>query len=151
MIVLQLSLFLLSRILDDMTWYSFDVYNEQTVFEAVAIAGLALSAVVQVIRKCNNEGWFMTLFVRSQIKFMISWALITTIILIFFTVFTCEHSYEDSSLLNTTTNVASFTLLYSDCCLNAAQIFLTNLSYSLICNELANKAEMIVLEMVMFG
>ena len=88
---LQLSLFLLGRLLDDISWYDVGVPNEVDVFEGIGLASMAICAVIQILRKKHIDGWWMILFVRSQFKFMISWALITTVCYLFFNIFGCER------------------------------------------------------------
>jgi len=84
------------------------------------------------------------LFFRSQLKFIIPWALDILIVILFFNIFGCQTIAPDSELVY-------FYVLYDGCCINGTQIILTNLNYSLICNTKAHLAELIVYEIVLFA
>lgn len=60
-------------------------------FEAVAIGCMIICVVLQILRKHKEEGMFRILFFRSQLKFIISWSLVITIVVLFFNIFGCSH------------------------------------------------------------
>lgn len=91
LLVLQLALFLVSRVLDDLSWHDVGVHDETKVFESVAIVGLTLCMVILLYRKRNIDGIWWILFLRSQIAFFIPYALQITIVILFFTIFGCQH------------------------------------------------------------
>ena len=82
------------------------------------------------------------LFFRSQIKFIIPWALDILIVILFFNVFGCQTVLPGTDF---------FYVQYDGCCINATQIILTNLNYSLVCNTKAHLAELIIYEIVLFA
>jgi hypothetical protein len=82
-------LFLLGRLLDDLSWYEFDVPHEVETFEGIGIVCMVLCVAIQILRKHKTEGMFRILFIRSQLKFIISWALVITIVVLFFSIFGC--------------------------------------------------------------
>lgn len=49
--VLQMCLFLLARLLDDLTWYDFDVPDEVERFDGVGIVCMVLCVGLQILRK----------------------------------------------------------------------------------------------------
>lgn len=51
LLLLQLALFTLGRMLDDMSWYDVGVPNEVNVFEGVGVAGMTFCVVIQLFRK----------------------------------------------------------------------------------------------------
>lgn len=87
----QISIFLLGRLLDDMTWYDVGVPNEVDVFEGISVACMILCVGIQVFRKHHVAGMWKILFVRSQFKFIIVWALAITICILFFNIFGCQQ------------------------------------------------------------
>lgn len=105
---------------------------------------MAICAIIQILRKKHIDGWWMILFVRSQFKFLISWALITTICYLFFNIFGCERELPETELVY-------FYIAFEGCSLNVTQLLLTNLNYSLICNTKAHRAELTIYELVLFG
>jgi hypothetical protein len=44
-------LFLLGRLLDDLTWYKFDVPDEVETFDGIGIACMVLCVGIQILRK----------------------------------------------------------------------------------------------------
>jgi hypothetical protein len=144
LLVIQLSLFLLGRLLDDLSWYDLGVPNEVNVFEGIGVASLSLSVIIKVIRKWEITDIIKILFWKSQLKFIIPWALIILIIILFFNIFGCQTHMPHTELVY-------FYVLYDGCILNSIQILLTNLNYSLICNTKAHLAELILYEIVLFG
>jgi hypothetical protein len=93
---------------------------------------MTLCVAMQILRKCELDGWWKLLLIRSQLKFVISWSLLATIMLLFFHIFGCQQTLPDNA------NILSLTT--HDCALNATQIILTNLNFSLICNTKAHRA-----------
>lgn len=89
-LILQLVLFFLARLLDDLSWYDVGVYDEVNVFEGFGVAALVVCVVLQIYRKRNIQGWFKIMFFRSQLKFIIPWSLIITIVILFFNIFGCQ-------------------------------------------------------------
>jgi hypothetical protein len=49
------------------------------------------------------------------------------------------------------TDLVYFYVLYDGCCINATQVMLTNLNFSLISNTKAYLAELILCEIILFG
>lgn len=49
--VLQILLFLLARLLDDMSWYDVGVKDEVNVFEGVSVASIFFCILIQMFRK----------------------------------------------------------------------------------------------------
>ncbi len=134
---LQIGMFLTGRILDDLTWYDVGVPNEVDVFEGISVVLMILCVLIQIYRKHTVAGMWKILFVRSQFKFIIVWALTITISILFFNIFGCQrHLPPDEE--------SYFYINYVGCCLNVTQIFLTILNYSLICNTRAERGELIV-------
>ena len=86
----QLMIYLLGRLLDDMSWYDVGVKNEVEIFEGVGVACMSTCVIIQIIRKRHIDGWWRILFLRSQAKFVISWALIITVGILFFNIFGCH-------------------------------------------------------------
>jgi hypothetical protein len=141
---LQIAMFLTGRILDDLTWYDVGVTNEVEVFEGISVVVMILCVLIQIYRKHTVPGMWKILFVRSQFKFIIVWALTITISILFFNIFGClRHLPPEEETY--------FYINYTGCCINVAQIFLTILNYSLICNTRAERAELVVYELVLFG
>lgn len=140
----QICLFLTGRILDDLTWYDVGVANEVEVFEGISVVCMVLGVLIQIYRKHNVYGMWRIFFVRSQFKFIIVWALTITISILFFNIFGCHTHLPPEE-------EGYFYITYLGCCLNVTQIFLTILNYSLICNTRAERGELIVYEMVLFG
>ena len=91
LLVLQLTLFLVSRVLDDLSWHDVGVHDETKVFESVAIAGLTLCMAILLYRKRKIDGIWWILFLRSQMAFFIPYALQITVVILFFTIFGCQH------------------------------------------------------------
>lgn len=141
---LQVSLFVLGRLVDDMTWYDVGLSNEVVVFESLSVACMLLCIAIQIYRKHNVPGMWRILFVRSQFKFIIVWALVITICILFFNIFGCHPHLPPEE-------ATYFYIEYSGCCINIAQIMLTTLNFSLICNTRAEIGELVVYEMVLFG
>jgi hypothetical protein len=112
------------------------------VFEGVGVAGMSLCVLIQIIRKHEIDGMWKILFFRSQLKFIIPWALVITICILFFNIFSCQPTLPDGSY---------FYVDYTGCCINVTQIVLTNLNYSLITNTKAHRAELILYEIILFG
>lgn len=142
LLIFQICLFLLGRILDDISWYDVGVPSEVNVFEGVGVAGMTICAVMQIIRKQKVNDFLKILFFKSQLKFMIPWALIITSCLLFFNIFGCTTVLPDTSY---------FFVDYTGCCINITQIILTNLNYSLICNTKAHMVEFVAYEIILFG
>lgn len=142
LLILQICLFMLGRILDDISWYDVGVPNEVNAFEGVGVAGMTLCTVIQIIRKHKEKEIFKIFFFKSQLKFMIPWALIITACLLFFNIFGCTPVLPDTSY---------FYVDYTGCCINVTQIILTNLNYSLVCNTKAHMAEFVAYEVILFG
>lgn len=130
LLLVQLGLFLLGRLLDDMSWYDVGIDLEVIKFEGVALAAMVIAAVIKLVRKWEIEGIMRILFWRSQLKFLIPWSLTILIVVLFFSIFGCTHEVEPDY----------FFVQYDGCCLNATQLLLTNLNYSLVCNTKANPA-----------
>lgn len=53
--------------------------------------GLTLCIAILLYRKRNIDGIWWILFLRSQIAFFIPYALQITIVILFFTIFGCQH------------------------------------------------------------
>jgi hypothetical protein len=140
----QIFVFLLGRLLDDMTWYDVGVPNEVDVFEGISVVCMGLCVGIQILRKHHVEGMWKILFVRSQFKFIIVWALAITILILFYNVFGCQRELPPAE-------ENYFYIQYTGCCLNMTQIMLTTLNFSLICNTRAETAELVVYELVLFG
>ena len=140
----QIALFLMGRILDDLTWYDIGVPNEVDVFEGISVVCMILCVLIQIYRKHNVVGMWKILFVRSQFKFIIVWSLTITIVILFFNIFGCQKELPHDEQ-------TYFYIQYTGCCLNVTQIALTILNYSLICNTRAERGELVVYEMVLFG
>ena len=77
--------------LDDLTWYELHIAHEVQIFEGVGIGCMLACIAIQIIRKRHIKGMGRILFARSQLKFIISWALIVTIVVLFFNIFGCYH------------------------------------------------------------
>lgn len=88
--IVQIGVFLLGRLLDDMTWYDVGVPNEVDVFEGISVVCMILCVAIQIYRKHHVPGMWKILFVRSQFKFIIVWALAITISILFFNIFGCQ-------------------------------------------------------------
>lgn len=129
LLVIQMSLFLVGRILDDMSWYDVGVANEVNVFEGVGVAAMTFCVILQIIRKSEIEGMWKILFFRSQLKFIIPWSLVITISMLFFHIFNCAPELPEGDY---------FYVAYTGCCINVVQILLTNLNFSLITNTKAH-------------
>lgn len=56
LLAVQLTLFLASRILDDLSWTDFQIYNENMIFQSVAIAFLIICALIKIARKEAYRG-----------------------------------------------------------------------------------------------
>jgi hypothetical protein len=141
---LQIALFVLGRLLDDMSWYDLGVQDEQNVFEGIAIGALLMSAALNVLRKRRIHGIMTELFVKSQLKFFIAWALQITIVILFFAIFGCHSVVEESE-------IANFYVDYNGCVLNSTQLLLSLLNYSLLCNTKADRAEFYAYMCVLFA
>ena len=96
LLILQLALFLLGRILDDISWYDVGVPHEVEVFEGIGLAAMTICVGIQILRKHELEGMWKILFYRSQLKFIISWSLIITICILFFNIFGCQHELPET-------------------------------------------------------
>jgi hypothetical protein len=144
LLALQITLFLLGRLLDDLSWYDVGVENEVNVFEGVGIACMTICIFLQIIRKRRVHSIMKVLFFHSQLKFFIAWALEITIVILFFNVFKCKHTLPESEL-------AYFYVDYNGCVLNATQLILTVFNYSMLCNTKADRAEFMVYEVILFG
>ena len=142
LVAVQLVLFVTGRVLDDLTWYDVGLPDEVAVFESISIACMLICVAIQIFRKPERQGFWRILFFRSQLKFLISWSLIITIGILFFSVFGCSTVDPGSDY---------FFVNYSGCVLNVTQIVLTNLNYSLICNTWAETPELIVYELALFA
>jgi hypothetical protein len=114
------------------------------VFEGISVLCMALCVAIQIYRKHTVSGMWRILFVRSQFKFIIVWALTITICILFFNIFGCERHLPPSM-------EGYFYVRYDGCCLNVTQIVMTILNYSLICNTRAERGELVVYELVLFG
>jgi len=90
LLAFQLTLFLIARILDDVSWYPADIYDEQNTCEIIAITFLSAAVVVNFIRKWQIDGILKILLYRSQIKFLIPWSLEILIVILFFNTFSCS-------------------------------------------------------------
>lgn len=145
LLTVQLCLFALGRLMDDMSWYDVHIDNEVSVCEGTGIACMAICVIIQLIRKRHHEGIFKILFFHSQLKFIIPWALVTTICFLFFNVFGCAKELTEEQQAD------YFYVQYTGCCLNVTQIVLTNLNYSIICNTKAVLAELALYELVLFA
>jgi hypothetical protein len=137
-LTVQLCLFALGRLMDDMSWYDVHIENEVSVCEGIGIACMTTCVLIQLFRKSEHEGYLKILFFHSQLKFIIPWALVTTICLLFFNVFGCAVELTEEQ------SADYFYVQYTGCCLNVTQIVLTNLNYSLICNTKAVTAELVL-------
>lgn len=71
----SIALYLLGRICDDMTWYVWDGISGNQ-FEAIGITGLAVSALLITIVRLRGENGWKVLFIESQLRFIIPWALV---------------------------------------------------------------------------
>lgn len=142
LLILQICIFLLGRILDDISWHDVGVPNEVIIFEGVAVAGMTFCVVIQLIRKHKEKDICKVLFFKSQLKFMIPWALIITSCILFFNIFGCTPTLPDTDY---------FYVDYTGCCINVVQIVLTNLNYSIVCNTKAHRVEFVVYEIILFG
>lgn len=140
---MQLLLFILGRILDDLSWYDFGIYNQATTFEAITVAAMSICIILQIIRKCHIDQWYKLLFYRSQLKFFFSWTLIATIIMFTVKIFECHN--------DTTGSTNSLALTTGECVVNGAQVLLTNLNLSLICNTKAHPFELWTYLAVLFA
>lgn len=114
--------------LDDLSWHDVGVPNETATFEGISVAAMAICVALQVLRKYHLDGWWKLLFVRSQLKFGISWALVGTIVMLFMHIFGCHSTIPDDS------TATILTMIARDCALNVTQLILTNLNLSLIAN-----------------
>lgn len=144
-LTVQLCLFALGRLMDDMSWYDVHIENEVSVCEGTGIACMATCVIIQIIRKKHHEGFLKILFFHSQLKFIIPWALVTTICLLFFNVFGCAKELTPAQQED------YFYVQYTGCCINVTQIVLTNLNFSLICNTKAVLAELALYELILFA
>lgn len=91
LLVLQLAMFFVSRLLDDLSWHDVGVVEETKIFESVATVCLILCMGILLYRKRNIDGIWWILFLRSQIAFFIPYALQITVVILFFTIFGCQH------------------------------------------------------------
>lgn len=141
---LQIIIFVVGRLLDDLSWYDFGLDQEVNIFEGVGIGCMSVCVLLQIVRKRRKFDLVRVLFIQSQIKFFIAWALQITIVILFFNIFDCStHPPE--------TEIAYFYIDYEGCILNSTQLLLTLLNYSLLCNTKAHKAEFLAYELVLFG
>jgi hypothetical protein len=90
LLVIQLSLFLLGRILDDLSWYDLGVPDEVNVFQGVGVASMSLSVIIKIIRNWEIPDIIKILFWKSQIQFVISWSLAILLVILFFNIFGCQ-------------------------------------------------------------
>jgi hypothetical protein len=142
LLVIQQALFVLARLMDDISWHDVGIPSEVNVCEGIGVAAMALCGILKLVRKWHIEGIMKILFVKSQIKFIIPWALDILIVILFFSIFGCHHESTENEY---------FFVLYDGCVLNTVQILLTNLNYSLICNTKADTAELAVYLLTLFG
>ncbi len=94
--VVQIGLFVLGRLLDDLSWYDVGVEDEVTIFEGVGIGCMVGCIVLQLVRKRRVHNICRVFWVTSQLKFFIAWALEISVIILFFNVFGCQPTLPES-------------------------------------------------------
>ena len=62
----QIALFLMGRLLDDLTWCDIGVPNEVDVLEGISVVCMILCVLILIYRKHTVAGMCNILFVRSQ-------------------------------------------------------------------------------------
>jgi hypothetical protein len=145
LIILQHLLYLLSRIMDDISWQT--VPLDPTLVEAVSAAAIALCMLLKLGRKyCYEmEDFRETVrlyFVNAQVKFLIPWSLTFLNAYLFYNIFGCYAVLPASDFLY---------LQLSTCIANIVQLFLTNLNYSFATNTKTQLSELVFYEAVLFG
>lgn len=51
LLTLQLIIFVIGRMLDDMSWYDVGIQNQVNIFEGFGVAGMSTCFILQIIRK----------------------------------------------------------------------------------------------------
>lgn len=90
MIIATLVCYLLGRLCDDMSWHQFSGLSG-TGFQAIAVGGLAASAILITILRLREENGYRVIFFQSQMKFLIPWALVITESVLVFQILACYH------------------------------------------------------------
>lgn len=141
-IIISLVFYLLGRLCDDMSWHQFSGLSS-TGFQGISMASLAASAIITIILRLSEEDGHKIIFFRSQVKFIIPWALVITESILVFRIFGCFNEIPaDASFVD---------MEYNGCVLYVLTMLLTNLNYSLICNDRGHIISLIVFMMVLFG
>lgn len=142
MIIAALAFYLLGRLCDDMSWHQFTGLSG-TGFQAIAVGGLAASAIIITILRLREENGYKIIFFHSQMKFIIPWALVITESILVFQIFGCYHEFpEETSFID---------MEYKGCILYSVTLLLTNLNYSLICNNRGDLPLLVVFMIVLFA
>jgi hypothetical protein len=89
LLTFQLALFLLRRLCDDLSWYDLGIADEMNVFQGIGVAVFTISAIIKIVRKWEIPNIIKILFWKSQLKFIIPWALTILTIILFFQIFGC--------------------------------------------------------------
>jgi hypothetical protein len=124
-IISAMTLYLLGRLCDDMSWYQFSGLSAEG-FQGISVGCLGASAVLIIILRLNEEGGLKIVLHHSQMKFIIPWALVITLSILVFQIFACYHELPEE--------VSFIDMEYKGCILYSLTLLLTNLNYSLICN-----------------
>lgn len=137
---ITMALFTLGRICDDMSWYKFNGLSEIG-FESIALGTITVSAILIIIRRTREQNGFKELFLHSQMRFTIPWALVILESIFVFNIFDCYHDQPEHQ----------FAMTYTGCCLYTVVLLLTNLNYSLMCNVSGDIPLLIVFESILFA
>ena len=142
MIIATLVFYLLGRLCDDMSWYQFSGLSG-TGFQALAMSGMAVSVILIITLRLTEEGGIKVIFVHSQIKFIIPWALVITESVLVFQIFACYHEVPvETNFIEMDNN---------GCILYSITLLLNNLNYSLICNHRGDIPLLVVFMIVLFA